>query len=108
MAGQIVMQGFLHRSIPMWMRRVGTMAPALITIALAFDPTQTLVISQVVLSFGLPFALVPLVLFTSRHDIMGGLRNKPVTTVIAWGVSALIVVLNCYMLWQVVVGGSNV
>src|SRR3989304_3390627 len=71
MAGQVIMQGFLHRQIPIWLRRVVTMAPAIIVIALGLDPTRTLVISQVVLSFGLPFALVPLVLFTSRRSLMG-------------------------------------
>ncbi|MBI2246853.1 MAG: Nramp family divalent metal transporter, partial [Armatimonadetes bacterium] len=73
MAGQVIMQGFLHRQIPIWVRRLITMAPALVVIGLGLDPTRTLVISQVVLSFGLPFALVPLVLFTSRRDLMGGL-----------------------------------
>ncbi|MDO8672277.1 MAG: Nramp family divalent metal transporter [Dehalococcoidia bacterium] len=105
MAGQVIMQGFLRRHIPVWIRRLITMAPALIVIALSFDPTQTLIISQVVLSFGIPFALVPLVMFTSRRDVMGELRNHDVTTVIAWLVAALIIFLNGYLLWQIFLGG---
>ncbi|MBI2952997.1 MAG: Nramp family divalent metal transporter [Chloroflexi bacterium] len=105
LAGQVVMQGYLRRSIPLWVRRGVTMAPAIIAIALALDPTQTLVISQVVLSFGIPFALVPLVMFTSRRDIMGDLRNHRLTTIIAWLVTALIVSLNGYLLWQTIGGG---
>lgn len=69
MSGQVIMQGFLHRRIPVWIRRLFTMLPALVVIGAGLDPTRTLVISQVVLSFGLPFALVPLVLFTRRRDL---------------------------------------
>ncbi|MDA8188046.1 MAG: Nramp family divalent metal transporter [Dehalococcoidales bacterium] len=105
MAGQVVMQGFTHRSIPVWIRRIATMAPALVVIALSFDLTQTLVISQVVLSFGIPFALVPLIMFTSRRDVMGDLRNHHLTTVVAWLVAALIIGLNGYLLWQTATGG---
>jgi manganese transport protein len=105
MAGQVVMQGYLHRRIPLWLRRGVTMAPALIAIALSLDPTQTLVFSQVVLSFGIPFALVPLVLFTARRDVMGELVNRPLTTVAGWLVAGLIVTLNGYLLWQTFVGG---
>ncbi|MBI2865557.1 MAG: Nramp family divalent metal transporter [Chloroflexi bacterium] len=105
MAGQVVMQGYLRRQIPVWIRRLSTMAPALIVIALSLDPTQTLVISQVVLSFGIPFALVPLVMFTSRREVMGELRNHGVTTSIAWLVAAVIVFLNLYLLWQTFRGG---
>jgi manganese transport protein len=83
MAGQVIMQGFLHRRIPIWVRRLVTMIPSLIVIAIGLDPTRTLVISQVVLSFGLPFAIIPLVMFTARRDIMGGLVNMRITTVAA-------------------------
>lgn len=100
MAGQVVMQGYLRRRIPLWLRRLVTMAPALIAIALALDPTRTLVISQVVLSFGIPFALVPLIMFTSRRDLMGDLVNHRLTTAVAWVVAALIVALNGYLLWR--------
>jgi manganese transport protein len=104
MAGQVIMQGFIHRKIPIWMRRAVTMAPPILVIALGLDPTRTLVISQVVLSFGLPFAVIPLVLFTRRPDIMGPLVNRRVTTVIASLVAGLIVALNVYLLAQVFIG----
>jgi manganese transport protein len=75
MAGQVIMQGYLRRSPPLWMRRFVTMLPALAVIATGFDPTRALVMSQVILSFCLPFALIPLLLFTRRRDLMGGLAN---------------------------------
>jgi len=100
MAGQVIMQGFLRRQIPIWLRRLVTMIPALAVIAINLDPTRTLVISQVVLSFGIPFALIPLVMFTRRHDLMGALANHRVTTLIATIVVGLIVVLNVYLLYQ--------
>jgi manganese transport protein len=99
------MQGFLHRRVPVWLRRLVTMLPALITIAVGLDPTRTLVISQVVLSFGLPFALVPLVLFTRRRDLMGDLANHPLTTAAAALATALIIGLNVFLLVQVFAGG---
>lgn len=100
MAGQVVMEGFLGWRIPIWARRLITMAPALIVIALGVDPTQTLIMSQVALSFALPFAVAPLVYFTSRKDIMGGLVNNPITRWLAWGVAAVIVALNMGLLAQ--------
>jgi manganese transport protein len=100
MAGQVIMQGFLHRQIPLWIRRLTTMIPSLVVIAIGLDPTRTLVISQVVLSFGLPFAIVPLILFTRRRDVMGVLVNRRATTVLANIVAALIVALNLYLLYQ--------
>ncbi|HEY3082310.1 MAG TPA: Nramp family divalent metal transporter [Chloroflexota bacterium] len=105
MAGQVVMQGYLRRTIPLWVRRGVTMVPALIVIALALDPTDTLVLSQVVLSFGIPFALVPLIVFTSRRDLMGTLVNHRLTSVVAWIVAGLIIALNLYLLWQTLAGG---
>jgi manganese transport protein len=105
MAGQVIMQGFLHRRIPVWVRRLVTMTPAFIVIALGLEPTRTLVISQVVLSFGLPFALAPLVWFTSRRDLMGGLANSRVTTVVATVVTAGIIALNGWLLIRLVGGG---
>ena len=77
MSGQVVMQGFIQRRIPLFVRRFVTMIPAFIVIAIGLDPSRTLVISQVILSFGIPFALIPLVMFTSRRDIMGVLVNAP-------------------------------
>ncbi len=104
MSGQVIMQGFLRRRIPVWVRRLVTMAPSLFVIAIGLDPTRTLVISQVVLSFGLPFAVVPLVVFTSRRRLMGTLVNRRVTTVTATAVATLIVALNLYLLFDVFVG----
>ena len=104
MAGQVVMQGFLEFRIPLWVRRVVTMAPALLVIWLGFDPTRTLVVSQVVLSFALPFAIVPLVVFSSRKGLMGPLANRPVTTAVAALIGALIVILNVYLLWKTFFG----
>jgi len=105
MSGQVIMQGFLHRRIPVWIRRLVTMLPALAVLAVGLDPTRTLVISQVVLSFGLPFALAPLVLFTRRRDLMGALTNHRLTTFAAVIVTALIVALNMFLLYQIFLGG---
>jgi manganese transport protein len=99
-AGQVVMQGFIARTIPLMLRRLVTMTPALIVLAIGVDPTRALVISQVVLSFGIPFALVPLVLLTRRADIMGTLVNRRLTTVAASIVAAMIIALNAFLLVQ--------
>lgn len=104
MAGQVIMQGYLRRHIPLVLRRGLTMLPALVVIAIGLDPTRTLVVSQVVLSFGLPFALIPLVLFTRDRAIMGGLVNHPVTTALASGMTLLIVGLNGFLVYQVLAG----
>ena len=106
MAGQVIMQGFLQRHIPIWIRRLVTMLPSLVVIAVGFDPTRTLVISQVVLSFGLPFAVIPLVLFTRRRDIMGDMVNRPLTSFAASVCAFLIVTLNFYLLYRIFGGGS--
>lgn len=105
MAGQVIMQGFLHQHIPVWLRRLITLLPALVVIAIGLDPTYTLVLSQVVLSFGLPFAVIPLLIFTSRRDIMGVLVNRRSTTILLGIVSALIVGLNLFLLYQTFGGG---
>lgn len=105
MAGQIIMQGFLRRHIKPWVRRLVTMAPSLLIIAIGWDPTRTLVISQVVLSFGLPFAVVPLIMFTRRRDIMGELVNRRSTTVVASLMAVVIIGLNLYLLYQTFFGG---
>jgi len=104
MAGQVIMQGFLRREIPVWIRRLATMIPSLIVILIGLDPTRTLVISQVVLSFGLPFAVIPLVIFTSRRKLMKVLVNSKGTTILASLVTVLIVSLNIYLLAQVFSG----
>jgi manganese transport protein len=97
-AGQVVMQGFIDRRIPLMVRRLVTMAPALVVLGLGLDPTRSLVLSQVVLSFGIPFALVPLVIFTSRKKLMGALVNSRFTTVAAGTVATVIVALNIFLL----------
>jgi manganese transport protein len=100
LSGQVVMQGFIQRQIPVTIRRLVTMIPAFVVIAIGVDPSRTLVISQVVLSFGIPFALIPLVYFTSRRDLMGGLVNRKITTIAASIVAAAIVALNIFLLGQ--------
>jgi manganese transport protein len=103
-AGQVVMQGFIARTIPLALRRLVTMTPALIILALGLNPSRSLVISQVVLSFGIPFALVPLVLLTRRRDIMGALVNRKVTTIAAAIVAAMIIALNAFLLYDTLLG----
>jgi manganese transport protein len=97
-AGQVVMQGFIARSVPLVLRRAITMTPALIVLAIGVDPTRALVLSQVALSFGIPFALIPLVLLTRRADIMGALVNRRRTTAAAAVVAGIIIALNAFLL----------
>lgn len=99
MAGQVIMKGFLHWEIPVWIRRLVTMVPSMIVVAIGLDPSRTLVISQVLLSFGLPFAIIPLVIFTNQKKIMGVLTNKKITTILAILVAGIIVLLNIYLLY---------
>jgi manganese transport protein len=101
MAGQVVMQGFIERRIPIFLRRAITLAPALVVLGIGLDPTSALVISQVVLSFGIPFALIPLVLIARRRDVMGSLANPPWLTTLAGTLGALIIALNAFLLFQV-------
>jgi manganese transport protein len=103
-AGQVVMQGFIARTIPIVLRRLVTMTPALIVLAVGLNPSRSLVISQVVLSFGIPFALVPLVLLTRRKDVMGPLVNRRLTTVVATIVAALITSLNLFLIVDTLFG----
>jgi manganese transport protein len=98
-AGQVIMDGFLRRRIPLFVRRALTMLPALAILALGVDPTWALVVSQVVLAFGIPFALVPLLLLTRRPDVMGELVNRRSTTVVAVVVATVILVLNGLLLY---------
>ena len=99
-AGQVVMAGFVNLRIPLIVRRVVTMLPALVILAIGVSPTSALVLSQVVLSFGIPFALIPLVMLTSRRDVMGVHVNKRLTTVVAWGMAVVISGLNVFLLAQ--------
>lgn len=105
MSGQIIMQGFIHRRIPLLVRRLITMLPSLIIIAIGLDPTRILILSQVILSFGIPFALVPLVIFSRRGDIMGALVNRRLTTIAITIIAALIIVLNIFLLQQIIANG---
>ena len=98
MSGQVIMQGFLHRQIPIFARRAITMIPALIVIGVGYDPSKALVLSQVFLSFGIPFALVPLLFFTSSRKLMGELVNRRLVVAAAAVVTALIIGLNVYLL----------
>jgi manganese transport protein len=103
-AGQVIMQGFIARTIPLALRRLVTMAPALVVLAIGLDPTRALVISQVILSFGIPFALVPLIWLTRRREVMGELVNHRATTLVAAVVAAAIIALNVFLLWQTFTG----
>jgi manganese transport protein len=104
MSGQVVMQGFINRSIPLWLRRFITMLPALVILAIGLNPSRSLVISQVVLSFGIPFALIPLLIHCRNRQVMGALVNRRATTAIATVVVALIVSLNVFLLYQTFFG----
>jgi manganese transport protein len=103
-AGQVVMAGFINVRLPMLLRRAVTMIPALVVLAVGLSPTSALVLSQVVLSFGIPLALVPLVMLTGRRDIMGAHVNRPLTTVLAWGCAGLITGLNVFLIVQQLTG----
>ena len=102
-AGQVVMQGFIRRRIPLFTRRALTMLPALLVLGLNLPATGSLVISQVVLSFGIPFALVPLLLLTRRADVMGTLVNRRLTTAATAGIATVIICLNVYLIYVTVI-----
>ena len=104
MAGQVVMQGFIRRRIPIFLRRAITLAPALIVLGIGLDPTDALVASQVVLSFGIPFALVPLLMLASSRKVMGELVNPGWLTGVAGVLAAMIIALNVFLLQQVFFG----
>lgn len=104
MAGQVVMQGFIRRRIPLFVRRAVTLAPALLVLAVGLDPTEALVGSQVVLSFGIPFALVPLLIVASRREVMGDLVNPRWLTALAGVFASLIIALNVFLLFEVFFG----
>jgi manganese transport protein len=103
-SGQVVMEGFLRRRVPLSLRRLVTMAPALVVLVLGVDPTGALVLSQVVLSFGIPFALVPLVLLTRRTDVMGALRNHIGTTIAGAVTAGVVSCLNVFLILRAVTG----
>ena len=97
-AGQVVMQGFIRRRTPLLLRRALTLAPAMLVLAVGADPMSALVVSQIVLSFGIPFALVPMLVLTHRKDVMGDLANRTSTTVLGAAVAGVIIALNGVLL----------
>jgi manganese transport protein len=104
MSGQVVMQGFIRRQIPIYVRRAVTLAPALVIVGIGVNPSVALVFSQVVLSFGIPFALVPLVLIARKREVMGALVNPRWLTAIASLLAAVIIGLNLFLLQQAFLG----
>ncbi|KQT75455.1 MULTISPECIES: Nramp family divalent metal transporter [unclassified Microbacterium] len=104
-AGAEIMHGLLRVRVPLLVRRLVTLIPALVILALGVDPTLALVLSQVVLSFGIPFALIPLVALTARRDLLGAHRNRPLTTAGGVLASVFLVTLNAVLLWLVFAGG---
>jgi manganese transport protein len=98
MAGQMIMQGFVGFRIPIWLRRLVTMVPALVVVALGVNSTSALIISQVVLSIALPLPMIALVIFTSRRDIMGDFVNRPLTRVAAVVGTAAVLILNILLI----------
>jgi manganese transport protein len=103
-AGAMIMHGLLHRSVPMLVRRLVTVCPALAILALGFDPTRALVLSQVVLSFGIPFAVLPLVRLTSNRQLMGGDTNHPITTAAGWAIAIMVSLLNMVLIYLTLAG----
>lgn len=104
LSGDVVMQGFINKHIPIYLRRAITMIPPILIIAFGANPTKALVWSQVILSFGIAFALIPLIMFTSNKNIMGGLVNHKLTTILGWIVAGIVVALNIYLLYQTAFG----
>lgn len=104
MAGDVVMQGYINRRINVYLRRFITMAPPLAIILIGVNPSKALVMSQVVLSFGISFALIPLIMFTSNKELMGNLVNHKVTTILAWIIAVIIIGLNLFLLYQSIFG----
>jgi len=100
MSGQVVMQGFINRRISLFLRRLITMLPALTVLAIGINSSRSLVISQVVLSFGIPFALVPLLIFCRNRNVMGVLVNHRLSTAVATVVVTLIISLNALLLYR--------
>ena len=103
-AGQIILKGFLNRQIPIWLRRLVTMVPSLVIILTNLDPTRSLVISQMVLSFSLPLSLIPLVIFTGGKDLMGALVNRAATGALIVLITGIIIALNAYLLYGILIG----
>jgi manganese transport protein len=100
LSGQVVMQGFIHRQISVFLRRAITMVPAMVVIGINFDPSKALVLSQVFLSFGIPFALIPLIMFCRDPKLMGNLVNHRLTSWAGYVVAGVIIGLNVFLLYQ--------
>ncbi|HEX5508647.1 MAG TPA: Nramp family divalent metal transporter, partial [Pseudolabrys sp.] len=100
MAGQMIMQGFVGFRIPIWVRRLVTMIPAFVVVAIGVDTTKALVISQVVLSIALPLPMITLVMFTRRRDIMGAFANSRLTNLLAIAGAAVVLLLNVVLILQ--------
>lgn len=103
-AGSMIMEGLLRKRIPIALRRLVTLIPAVVVLALGADPSMALVVSQVVLSFGIPFALVPLIRLTADRGLMGEQVNRRLTTVVAGAVAAVIILLNVVLIWLTFTG----
>ncbi|MHC2998470.1 manganese transporter [Microbacterium sp. HJ5] len=103
-AGAEIMHGLLHIRVPLLVRRLVTLIPALVILAIGVDPTLALVLSQVVLSFGIPFALIPLVALTAKSDVLGPFRNRVATTAAGVAASVFLIALNAILLWLVLSG----
>jgi manganese transport protein len=101
-AGQVVMAGFVGWSVPLYVRRVVTMLPSFLVLALAANTTDALVWSQVILAFGIPFALVPLAILTGRPGVMGDMVNRPLTSRLLWVTTGVVTLLNLWLLWRLV------
>ncbi|GAY14498.1 Nramp family divalent metal transporter [Mycobacterium sp. shizuoka-1] len=98
-AGAMIMQGLLRKTFPLLVRRLVTLIPALVVLAIGIDPSRALVISQVVLSFGIPFALIPLIRLTGNPTLMGADANSRLTTILGWSVAAVITLLNVVLIY---------
>lgn len=98
MAGQVVMQGFVRFSIPMWVRRFITMAPSFVVIGLGMNTTDILVMSQVVLSFGIALAIIPLLIFTNSERLMGEFKNNKWVSYVGMVIVTLVLALNGYLM----------
>jgi manganese transport protein len=107
MAGQLIMQGFVGFSIPVWLRRLVTMLPSVILVAIGVNPMRALIISQVVLSFALPAPIISLIAFTRRRDLMGRLVNRPWLTILAGGIAAVVIGINLVLLYLTFSGAGS-
>jgi manganese transport protein len=102
LAGQVVMQGYIKRQIPLFLRRIITMAPSIVILAIGVNPSSALIVSQIALSFGIPFALIPLVMFCRNPELMGNLVNRRATNIVSYLVVGVIVSLNVFLIYDTV------